>query len=110
MPDGTKLNGPEDLHKALAARGDQLAQVITEKLMTYAVGRHIDFRDMPAVRRIVQHGRGQQLPLRGHRAGSREQRRLPPPRSTRAAQVDDRAGRQYHPLFRFVRTLKALEA
>jgi hypothetical protein len=54
MPDGTKLAGPEDLHKALAARGDQLAQVITEKLMTYAVGRHIDFRDMPAVRRIVR--------------------------------------------------------
>jgi hypothetical protein len=54
MPDGTRLSGPEDLHKALAARGDQLAQVITEKLMTYAVGRHIDYRDMPAVRSIVR--------------------------------------------------------
>jgi hypothetical protein len=54
MPDGTKLSGPEDLHKALAARGDQLAQIITEKLMTYAVGRHIDYRDMPAVRSIVR--------------------------------------------------------
>ena len=54
MPDGTKLNGPEDLQKALAARGDQLATVITEKLMTYAVGRHVEFRDMPAVRRIVR--------------------------------------------------------
>ncbi len=53
MPDGTHLKGPEDLHKALAARGDQLAQIITEKLMTYAVGRHIDFRDMPTVRKIV---------------------------------------------------------
>jgi len=54
MPDGTKLAGPEDLHKALAARGDQLAQIITEKLMTYGVGRHIDYRDMPTVRRIVR--------------------------------------------------------
>jgi hypothetical protein len=54
LPDGTKLAGPEDLHKALAARGDQLAQVITEKLMTYAVGRPVDFRDMPTVRRIVR--------------------------------------------------------
>jgi hypothetical protein len=54
MPDGTKLNGPEDLQKALASRGDQLAQVITEKLMVYGVGRHLDFRDMPAVRRIVR--------------------------------------------------------
>jgi hypothetical protein len=54
MPDGTVLTGPADLHKALAARGDQFAQIITEKLMTYAVGRHVDFNDMPAVRRIVR--------------------------------------------------------
>ncbi len=54
MPDGTQLKGPEDLQKALASRGDQLAQVITEKLMTYAVGRHVEYRDMPAVRRIVR--------------------------------------------------------
>jgi hypothetical protein len=54
MPDGTELNGPADLHKALAARGDQLAQVITEKLFTYAVGRHVEYRDMPEVRRIVR--------------------------------------------------------
>jgi hypothetical protein len=54
LPDGTPVAGPEDLHKALAARGDQLAQVITEKLMTYAVGRPVDYRDMPTVRRIVR--------------------------------------------------------
>jgi len=58
MPDGTKLAGPADLHKALADRGDQLAQVITEKLMVYAVGRHIDYRDMPAIRRIVHEAKG----------------------------------------------------
>lgn len=54
MPDGTELTGPADLNKALAARGDQLAQIVTEKLMTYAVGRHVEFRDMPAVRDIVR--------------------------------------------------------
>jgi mono/diheme cytochrome c family protein len=54
LPDGTKISGPEDLHKALASRGDQLAQVITEKLMTYGVGRHVDHRDMPSVRSIVR--------------------------------------------------------
>jgi hypothetical protein len=54
MPDGTELTGPADLHKALAARGGQLAQVITEKLFTYAVGRHVEYRDMPEVRRIVR--------------------------------------------------------
>jgi cytochrome c553 len=54
MPDGTHLTGPADLHKALAARSDQFAQIITEKLMTYAVGRHVDHNDMPTVRRIVR--------------------------------------------------------
>jgi hypothetical protein len=54
MPDGTVLAGPADLHKALAARGGQFAQIITEKLMTYAVGRPVDFNDMPTVRRIVR--------------------------------------------------------
>jgi hypothetical protein len=54
MPDGQLLAGPADLHKALAARSDQFAQIITEKLMTYAVGRHIDHHDMPAVRAIVR--------------------------------------------------------
>jgi hypothetical protein len=54
MPDGTHMTGPADLHKALAARSDQFAQIVTEKLMTYAVGRHIDHADMPAVRAIVR--------------------------------------------------------
>jgi hypothetical protein len=54
MPDGTHLSGPADLRKALAARKDQFASIITEKLMTYAVGRHVEYRDMPSVRRIVR--------------------------------------------------------
>ena len=61
MPDGTKLAGPADLHKALAARSDQFAQIITEKLMTYAVGRHIDYNDMPSVRSIVRESRTEGL-------------------------------------------------
>jgi hypothetical protein len=54
MPDGTVIAGPAGLHKALEARGDQFSQVITEKLMQYAVGRPVDFNDMPTVRRIVR--------------------------------------------------------
>jgi hypothetical protein len=53
MPDGTHMTGPADLHKALAARGPQFAQAITEKLMTYAVGRPMEYSDMPAVRNIA---------------------------------------------------------
>ncbi len=54
MPDGTKLSGPEDLVKVLASHGQQFAQTITEKLMAYAVGRSIDYQDMPTVRRIAR--------------------------------------------------------
>ncbi len=54
MPDGTRMAGPEDLHRVLAARGPQLVQSITEKLMTYAVGRPMEFGDMPSVRAIVR--------------------------------------------------------
>jgi mono/diheme cytochrome c family protein len=54
MPDGTKISGPEDLAKVLASHGDQFAKTITERLLTYAVGRTMEAHDMPAVRRIVR--------------------------------------------------------
>lgn len=54
LPDGTEISGPAELHQALARRADQFAQIITEKLLVYAVGRHLDFRDMPTVRRLVR--------------------------------------------------------
>jgi hypothetical protein len=54
MPDGTQLKGPDDLRQALASRHDQFVQTFTEKLMTYALGRSVDYRDMPSVRHIVR--------------------------------------------------------
>jgi hypothetical protein len=55
LPDGTKINGLDDLRQALAGRPDhQFAQTLTENLMTYALGRSLEYRDMPAVRRIVR--------------------------------------------------------
>ncbi|HEU4623948.1 MAG TPA: DUF1592 domain-containing protein [Steroidobacteraceae bacterium] len=57
MPDGTVIAGPVGLRNALAARGDQFAQIITEKLMTYALGRAVDYHDMPTVRRIVRNAK-----------------------------------------------------
>ena len=53
LPDGTVIKGPEDLRRALTARPDQFVQALTENLFTYALGRSTDYRDMPAVRRIV---------------------------------------------------------
>ena len=55
LPDGTKIAGPDDLRRALADRPDhQFVQALTENLMTYALGRSLDYRDMPTVRRIVR--------------------------------------------------------
>jgi mono/diheme cytochrome c family protein len=55
FPDGTTINGPDDLRRALAERPDhQFVQTLTENLMTYALGRSLDYRDMPTIRRIVK--------------------------------------------------------
>ncbi len=55
LVDGTAIDGPVALRNALLARGDIVVTTITEKLLTYALGRGIEPDDMPAVRRIV-HG------------------------------------------------------
>jgi hypothetical protein len=54
LPDGTPLNGPEDLRKQLTASPQQFVQALTEKLMTYGIGRGIEYHDMPTVRAIVR--------------------------------------------------------
>jgi hypothetical protein len=54
LPDGTELNGPDDLREALASRPEQFVQTFVEGLFTYALGRTLDYRDMPTVRRIVR--------------------------------------------------------
>ena len=55
LPDGTPITGPDDLRRALVDRADhQFVQALTENLMTYGLGRSLDYRDMPTVRRIVR--------------------------------------------------------
>jgi mono/diheme cytochrome c family protein len=54
LVDGTAVNGPSDLRKALLARPEQFAQTFTEKLLTYALGRALEYYDMPTVRKIVK--------------------------------------------------------
>jgi hypothetical protein len=54
LPDGTAVQGPDDLREALLEHPEQFVQTFTERLLMYALGRTIDYRDMPAVRRIVR--------------------------------------------------------
>jgi hypothetical protein len=51
---GTKVDGPVALRNMLASHSDVFVGVMTEKLLTYALGRGVEFYDMPAVRKIVQ--------------------------------------------------------
>ena len=48
------MNGPKDLRNALLADPDQFVQTLTEKLMTFGLGRGIEYYDMPAVRKVVR--------------------------------------------------------
>jgi len=53
LVDGTKLNGPADLRQALLSRSDAFVTNATEKLFTYALGRPVQYFDMPAIRNVV---------------------------------------------------------
>jgi Protein of unknown function (DUF1592)/Protein of unknown function (DUF1588)/Protein of unknown function (DUF1585)/Protein of unknown function (DUF1587)/Protein of unknown function (DUF1595) len=52
LVDGTKVNGPASLRQALTAHSDAFLRTFTEKLLTYALGRGIEYYDMPTVRAI----------------------------------------------------------
>jgi hypothetical protein len=54
LADGTKIDGVVELRNALVSRPAVFAGTFTEKLLTYALGRGLDYRDMPAVRAIVR--------------------------------------------------------
>lgn len=54
LPDGTPIVSASDLTAALMARSDMFVQSLTMNLMTYALGREVNYRDMPTVRRIVR--------------------------------------------------------
>jgi hypothetical protein len=53
LADGTKVSTPTDLRKALLARPDQFVGTVAEKMLTYALGRGVEYYDMPVVRSIT---------------------------------------------------------
>ena len=54
LVDGTPLNGPSSLRKAMLDRQDVFVAAMTEKLMMYGVGRETKYYDMPAVRSVMR--------------------------------------------------------
>ena len=54
LADGTALNGPASLRQALLDRREAVVGAATEKMLTYALGRRVEYFDMPAVRGVVR--------------------------------------------------------
>ena len=52
--DGTRMDGPAGLREALLKHSDMFLTSFTESLMTYALGRRLEYTDLPAVRAIVR--------------------------------------------------------
>ena len=54
LPDGTRLQGSAGLRSFLLSQSNQFVRTVTEKLMTYALGRDLHYFDAPAIRQIVR--------------------------------------------------------
>jgi len=52
--DGTRVDGPAALRRALLAQKEQFVRTVTGKLLTYAIGRQMEYSDAPAIRSIVR--------------------------------------------------------
>jgi hypothetical protein len=54
LADGTKIDGPVALRNVILSRPESFATILTERLMTYALGRGVEAADMPLVRSITK--------------------------------------------------------
>ncbi|HEX5226393.1 MAG TPA: DUF1592 domain-containing protein [Bryobacteraceae bacterium] len=61
LADGTQIDGVAALRNAILARPDVFVQTLTQKLMIYALGRGVNYADMPTVRRIVRESDGYRM-------------------------------------------------
>jgi len=52
LADGTAFSGPAELRQVLLSRREQFVHTVTEKLLTYALGRGLEYYDRPVVRTI----------------------------------------------------------
>ena len=53
LPDGRTFAGPKELKQILLEQEDEFARCLTEKLLTYALGRGLEFYDEPVLEEIV---------------------------------------------------------
>jgi hypothetical protein len=58
LADGTRIDGPKSLRAVLERNSEQFVRVVSEKLLTYALGRGMDDEDMPMVRAVARRAQG----------------------------------------------------
>jgi len=54
LPDGTPFTGPQELRDLLLKNPDRFVNTLTERLLTYGLGRGLQYYDAPAVRAIAR--------------------------------------------------------
>jgi len=54
LPSGRELNGPASVREMLLANREEFVGTVTEKLLTYGLGRGVEYYDLPWIRRIVR--------------------------------------------------------
>ena len=54
LADGTKVDGPVALRQAIMKHLEQFVRTLTEKMMTYGLGRGLEYYDMPVVRSVAR--------------------------------------------------------
>jgi mono/diheme cytochrome c family protein len=59
LADGTPVDGPVALRKAILKHPEQFVRTMTEKMLTYALGRGLEYYDMPVVRDIAADAKSQ---------------------------------------------------
>lgn len=64
LPDGTEINGVEDLQQALLKKEDLFLKCLASKLLTYAIGRELGIADQPQVTKLVAQMKQQDYTLR----------------------------------------------
>jgi hypothetical protein len=92
LADGAKVDGPAALRRVLLSRPEAFATTLTERIMTYALGRGVEPSDMAVIRRIVKNSAQRNYALQSIISGIVEsapfqmRTRLEPEPATRVAQ------------------------
>ena len=73
LPDGKKFNGPRELRDILKAQPERFSRALSEKLLTYALGRGLERYDRCAVERHRGSHAAQRLPLLSDRQRNRQE-------------------------------------